>query len=66
MARLPKGQKARRERRVEHLLQRSGLGLTEEELAGELGWHRRTVNNYLHELDRQEKAHRHGRKWFPG
>lgn len=66
MARLPRGEKQRRSNKVAHLLHRCRLGLSEQEIAEETGWDRRTVNNYLRELDREEKAHRKGRKWFPG
>ena len=66
MARLPKGEKQNRANRVSHLLQRCRLGLSEQEIAEETGLDRRTINNYLRQLDGQEKAHRQGRKWFPG
>lgn len=66
MARLPKGEKQERLSRVSRLLDRCRFGLHEQEVSEELGWERRTTNNYLRELDRQEKAHRNGRKWFPG
>ena len=65
MARLPKGEKKQRLGRVSRLLTRCRLGLYEQEVAEELGWDRRTANNYLRELDKQEKAHRDGRKWYP-
>lgn len=66
MARLPKGEKDNRLREVSGLLHECSLGLYEQEVAEELGWDRRTANNYLRELDKKEKAHRQGRKWFPG
>lgn len=66
MARLPEGEKQRRLSRLFRLLNRCRLGLTEQELSAEMGWDRRTTNNYLRELDRQQKAHRDGRKWYPG
>ncbi len=66
MARLPKGEKQERLSRVARLLNRCRFGLDEQDVSQELGWDRRTTNNYLRELDRQEKAHRNGRKWFPG
>ena len=66
MARLAKGEKESRLRRLFHLLQRHRFGLYEQEIADEMGVHRRTANNYLHELDDQGKAHRQGRKWYPG
>jgi hypothetical protein len=66
MARLAKGEKEKRLGLVARLLRRCGLGLYEQEVAEELGWERRTANNYLRELDKQEKAHKHGRKWYSG
>lgn len=66
MARLPKGEKENRLQELSHLLQECSLGLYELEVAEELGMERRTANNYLRELDQKEKAHRQGRKWFPG
>ncbi|RMG91349.1 MAG: hypothetical protein D6706_18315 [Chloroflexi bacterium] len=66
MARLPQGEKERRKGRMARLLNRCRLGLTEVEIAEEMDVHRRTANNYLRELDEEGKAHRHGRKWFPG
>lgn len=66
MARLPEGEKEKRLNLVSRLLNRCRLGLTEQEVSEEMGWDRRTANNYLRELDEQEKAHRNGRKWYPG
>jgi hypothetical protein len=66
MARLPNGEKEKRLGLVARLLHRCGLGLYEREVADELGWDRRTANNYLRELDKQEKAHKLGRKWYSG
>ena len=66
MARLPEGEKEQRKGRVSRLLNRCRSGLYEQEVAQELGWDRRTTNNYLRELDKQEKAYRNGRKWYPG
>jgi predicted transcriptional regulator len=66
MARLPEGEKEQRKGRVSRLLTRCRFGLTEQEVAKELGWERRTANNYLRELDEEERVHRNGRKWFPG
>lgn len=66
MARLAKGEKQRRLGSVARLLNRCRLGLTEQEVSQEMGWDRRTTNNYLRELDDEERAHRSGRKWFPG
>jgi hypothetical protein len=46
MARLRKGEKSTRERRVQRLLRQYAFGLRESEIACELDWQRRTVNNY--------------------
>ena len=64
MARLPQGEKERRARRVLRLLWGYPFGLRESEIAQELGWERRTVNNYLRELARQGKVEKEGRLWF--
>lgn len=66
MGRLPKGEKEKRKNLLFRLLNRCRLGLSEEEVSEEMGWDRRTTNNYLRALDDEEKAHRNGRKWFPG
>lgn len=66
MARLREGEREQRKGRVSRLLNRCRLGLTEQEVAEEMGWERRTTNNYLRELDEEERVHRNGRKWFPG
>lgn len=65
MARLRQGEKSVRSSVILQLLRRHRLGLREVEIADELRLERRTVNNYLRELDEQQKAHRHGRLWFP-
>lgn len=64
MARLPQGERSSRLRRLLRLLQRHPWGLREHEIAAEMGWHRRTANNYLRELARQGKAAKEGRLWF--
>lgn len=66
MARLSEGEKDRRTRKLIQLLQLCRLGLTEKEIAEETGLDRRTVNNYLRQLDDDERAYREGRKWFLG
>jgi hypothetical protein len=65
MARLPQGEKQRRLSKVSRLLNRCRLGLTEQEVSEEMGWDRRTTNNYLRELDQNAKVYRNGRKWYP-
>ncbi len=64
MARLRQGAKSIKERRVQYLLQRYEFGLSEFEIAQELDWHRRTVNNYLRELAQRELIYKEGRFWF--
>jgi len=64
MARLRKGERNRKERVVKHKLTRHFLGIREAELAEELGWQRRTVNNYLRNLQQKGAAYKEGRSWF--
>ena len=66
MARLSQGEKERLKGQLSRLLNRCRLGLTEQEVASEMGWDRRTANNYLRELDKEGRGHRNGRKWYPG
>ena len=64
MARLQKGEREEKESALRRLLKRLRFGVRESEIAEELGWHRRTVNNYLRQLKKDEKAERDGRSWF--
>lgn len=64
MARLPKGEHEERKNLLLRLLKRLPWGARESEIADELGWERRTVNNYLKELRDENKAHREGWLWF--
>lgn len=64
MARLRKGEREDNENRVYRLLKRLRFGVRESEVAEELGWQRRTANNYLRRLEKNEKAHQEGRSWF--
>jgi len=64
MARLREGEKSRRTRQVQNLLRCHAFGLCESEIADELGWQRRTVNNYLRELEQRGQAYKEGRCWF--
>jgi hypothetical protein len=64
MARLPKGAREDRQNALYRLLRRLRFGVRESEVAEELGWHRRTANNYLRKLKKEEKAEREGRSWF--
>jgi DNA-binding IclR family transcriptional regulator len=64
MARLQSGEHEERENLLLRLLKRLRWGVRESEIAEELGWERRTVNNYLNELKEDDKAYREGRWWF--
>lgn len=64
MARLFEGEKARKQNQVQRLLHRHDFGLRESEIAQELGWDRRTVNNYLRDLQDQGRLYKEGRSWF--
>ena len=64
MARLQKGEREDRENVLYRLLRRLRFGVRESEVAEELGWQRRTANNYLRKLRSDEKAEREGRSWF--
>ena len=65
MGRLTKGERESRKNKVARLITFCGLGLTEKELSQDTGFDRRTLNNYLRELDEEGIAHREGRKWWP-
>lgn len=64
MARLPEGEHQERKYLVLRLLKRLRWGAREIDIAHELGWERRTVNNYLNELSDENRAHREGWSWF--
>jgi hypothetical protein len=64
MARLQKGEREDREKLLHRLLRRLRFGVRESEVAEELGWQRRTANNYLRKLKDEDKAEREGRSWF--
>ena len=64
MARLQKGEREDKENILYRLLKRLRWGIRESEISEELGWQRRTVNNYLRQLKKNEKAERDGRSWF--
>ncbi len=64
MARLVAGERKRKKRQLWRLLWGHPFGLRESEIAEELGWHRRTANNYLRELAADGKVFKEGRLWF--
>ena len=64
MARLAKGEREDKQNLLYRLLRRLRFGVRESEVAEELGWQRRTANNYLRKLKEADKAEREGRSWF--
>ncbi len=64
MARLREGEKPDKENLVLRMLGKHFFGLREAELAEELGWGRRTLNNYLRVLETDGKVYKEGRSWF--
>jgi len=66
MARLFSGEKTDKSNQVLQLLRRCFNGLREVEISQELGWDRRTTNNYLRELKTQKRIHKEGRDWHLG
>jgi predicted transcriptional regulator len=64
MARLREGEKENKEHQLHHLLDEHLFGIREAEIAEELGWDRRTVNNYLRELKERGLVYKEGRDWF--
>jgi CRISPR-associated endonuclease/helicase Cas3 len=65
---MPKIEETTKQQRLERLhllLTRHPLGLTEAELAEETGLERRSVNNYLRELETQGRAYKDGLYWLP-
>jgi len=64
MARLFSGEKKWKRQDILRALQCFEQGLTESEIAEILRWDRRTVNNYLRELENNEQVYKEGRMWF--
>lgn len=64
MGRLRKGEKENKQQQIQYLLHGYIFGLSEAEIALDLGWHRRTVNNYLRELVSQKHVYKDGRYWL--
>ncbi len=65
MPRIDDTAKQQRLDRIYLLLTRNARGVTEAEIADEINIERRTVNNYLRELEFQGKAFKDGLYWFP-
>ncbi len=65
MPRIDDEDKRQRLERIYLLLARNARGVTEAEIADEIHLERRTVNNYLRELEFQGKAFKDGLYWYP-
>ena len=63
MGRLPKGQREKRKWTIWQMLF-GGFGMREKEISEELGVDRRTINNYLRELEDEGKASHDGWVWY--
>jgi len=66
MARLRRGQKVRISNDIYRLLRRYNNGLRESELSEMTNMDRRRLNNYLRELQAEQKVYKGGREWFAG
>lgn len=64
MARLRDDEKASKEYQVVGKLRKHVFGIRESELAIELDWQKRTLNNYLRRLQQRGEAYKEGRSWF--
>ena len=64
MARLAEGEHKEKRSKLLRVLKHFRWGIREVELSEELGWQRRTLNNYLRDLEQEDRAHREGRSWF--
>jgi predicted transcriptional regulator len=64
MPRLSFGEKSHYENRILGLIRGAWYGLRESDIASELGWGRRRVNNYLRRLQNRGLIYREGWKWF--
>jgi CRISPR-associated endonuclease/helicase Cas3 len=65
MPRIDEETRQQRLERISLLLMRNARGLTEGEIADEIRMERRSVNNYLRDLELQGKAFKDGLYWFP-
>jgi len=64
MPRISDDDKATRRERVLMIMQRHEERLTTQEIAGYLGLERRTVDNYLYELETEGKLYKDGKYWL--
>lgn len=66
MPRIPEKDTAARQERILSLLRLHHDGLTEQEIANDLNLERRTVNNYLRDLESQGWLFKDGPRWMMG
>lgn len=66
MARLRDGEKGQITQHIQYVVGRHDQGLTEQQLEELTGMDRRRLNNYLRELQQENKIYREGRAWYPG
>lgn len=64
MARLCTGEKEQITNDILRLIRRYDNGLSEQEIAQLAAMERRRLNNYLNELEGEDKIYREGRFWF--
>lgn len=64
MPKIPEETRLGRLERIVTLLRRYPDGLTEQEIASELNFDRRAVNNYLHDLELRGEIYKDGRYWY--
>ena len=64
MARITEWEKSQKFTEVQRVLNEHPFGLRESELTSELGWERRTVNNYLHALEDEGLVYKEGWEWY--
>lgn len=64
MARLCTGEKEQITNDILRLIRRYDNGLSEQEIAQLADMERRRLNNYLNELEGEDKIYREGRFWF--
>lgn len=64
MTKIAEGTKHSRLNRIFLLLQRHENGLTEREIAEQLGFEGRTTNNYLRQLEMEGKIYKDRKYWF--
>jgi hypothetical protein len=64
MARITEWEKNQKFTEVQRILSKHPFGLRESELTSELGWERRTVNNYLRALEDEGLIYKEGWEWY--